>query len=205
MSYRHPRTTPVATAVQIRRAEEPWPPRGVHRRRGGGYHRVGGGGESETPHSGVLRAGVGGGRGGRDPPPRVLYKIPLMAHLLPRRLELERSINYASEGRRRRLVTPREVARRRRQGAPFPVLHRGRRVRESAITPRGAGEAAPLVARAEAARLCSRSSSIPPLRPGLGFWRPRIPARPRKRQTHLWGLRPRPHGIPTSSCLCYLS
>ena len=57
-------------------------PRGVHRRRGGGYHRVGGGGESETPHSGVLRVGVGGGRGGRDPPPRVLYKIPLMAHLL---------------------------------------------------------------------------------------------------------------------------
>ena len=185
MPYRHPRTTPVATAVQIRRAEEGSP---------GGFTVGGGAGTIEW---------VGGGVG--DPPPRVLYKIPLMAHLLPRRLELERSINYASEGRRRRLVTPREVARRRRQGAPFPVLHRGGRVREGPVAAGRAGEAAPLVARAEAARLCSRSSSIPPLRPGLGFWRPRIPARPRKRQTHLWGLRPRPHGIPTSSCLCYLS
>ena len=53
VSYRHPRRRGV--------------PRGVHRRRGGGYHRVGGpgGGESETPRSGVLRAGVGGGRGSR--------------------------------------------------------------------------------------------------------------------------------------------
>ena len=69
VSYRHPRRRGV--------------PRGVHRRRGGGYHRVGGG-ESETPHSGVLRAGVGGGRGGRDPSPRSrykIYKIPLMGRI----------------------------------------------------------------------------------------------------------------------------
>ena len=72
VSYRHPRRRGV--------------PRGVHRRRGGGYHRVGGpgGGESETPRSGVLRAGVGGGRGGRDPSPRSrykIYKIPLMGRI----------------------------------------------------------------------------------------------------------------------------
>ena len=64
MSYRHPRTTPVATAVQIRRAEEGSP---------GGFTVGGGAGTIEW---------VGGGVG--DPPPRVLYKIPLMAHLLPR-------------------------------------------------------------------------------------------------------------------------
>ena len=86
MSYRHPRTTPVATAVQIRRAEE-GPPGGFTVGGGAGtIEWVGpaGGGESETPHSGVLRAGVGGGRGGRDPSPRSrykIYKIPLMGRI----------------------------------------------------------------------------------------------------------------------------
>ena len=90
MSYRHPRTTPVATAVQIRRAEEGSPGGFTVGGGAGTIEWVGpaGGGESETPHSGVLRAGVGGGRGGRDPPPRVLYKIPLMAHLHGKKLQV---------------------------------------------------------------------------------------------------------------------
>ena len=87
MSYRHPRTTPVATAVQIRRAEEGSPGGFTVGGGAGTIEWVWGGGESETPHSGVLRAGVGGGRGGRDPPPRVLYKIPLMAHLHGKRFK----------------------------------------------------------------------------------------------------------------------
>ena len=84
MPYRHPRITPVATAVQIRRAEEGSPGGFTVGGGAGTIEWVGpaGGGESETPHSGVLRAGVGGGTGGRDPPPRALYKIPLMAHLI---------------------------------------------------------------------------------------------------------------------------
>ena len=65
MPYRHPRTTPVATAVQIRRAEEGSPGGFTVGGGAGTIEWVGpaGGGESETPHSGVLRAGVGGGRG----------------------------------------------------------------------------------------------------------------------------------------------
>ena len=64
-------------------------PRGVHRRRGGGYHRVGGGGGVGDPplRSPPGGGGGGGGGGGRDPPPRVLYKIPLMAHLHGKRFK----------------------------------------------------------------------------------------------------------------------
>ena len=86
MPYRHPRTTPVATAVQIRRAEEGSPGGFTVGGGAGTVEWVGGGGVGD-PHSGVLRAGVGGGRGGRDPPPRVLYKIPLMAHLHGKRFK----------------------------------------------------------------------------------------------------------------------
>ena len=86
MSYRQPRTTPFATVVQIRRAEEGSPGGFTVGGGAGTIEWVGpaGGGESETPHSGVLRAGVGGGRGGRDPSPRSrykIYKIPLMGRI----------------------------------------------------------------------------------------------------------------------------
>ena len=73
VSYRHPRRRGV--------------PRGVHRRRGGGYHRVGGPGRGRGVGDPPLRSppsGSGWGEGGRDPSPRSrykIYKIPLMGRI----------------------------------------------------------------------------------------------------------------------------
>ena len=80
------------------------------------------------------------------------------------------------------------------------MLHRGGSVGEGPVAAGRAREAAPLVARTEAARLGSRTRSVAPLSASLGFWRAGIAARPRKRQTNGRRLRPRPHGISATSC-----